>query len=106
MQAPGFYAGGIWQLHQSNGITVTLDLAQDSAGNLYGSGRWGNVAGTVERGSAVDGTNIYFTIAWSNGPRGRYTGSLSADRRLSGLTYDANNPGGGQATWYTTQVFP
>ncbi|WKU47796.1 hypothetical protein Q3V23_29180 [Streptomyces sp. VNUA116] len=102
--APGFYAGGTWELYQSNGFTVTLNLTQDGGGHLYGSGYYGGTSGTVEYGAVVDGTSIYFTIGWSNGARGRYTGSLGSDRRLSGLTYDLNNPSS-QASWSTTRVF-
>ncbi|MFI1182524.1 hypothetical protein ACH4UT_23625 [Streptomyces sp. NPDC020799] len=104
VMAPGFYAGGTWQLYQSNGFTVTLNLTQDSSGSLYGSGYYGGTSGTVEYGAVVDGTSIYFTIGWSNGARGRYTGSLGSDRRLSGLAYDLNNPSA-QASWSTTRVF-
>jgi hypothetical protein len=102
--APGFSAAGSWQLFQSNGITVTLNVAQDSAGTLYGSATGGTTVGTIQSGSAVDGTSIYFTIAWSNGALGRYTGTLGPDRRLTGYTYDLNNTSS-QANWNTTKTF-
>ncbi|GHI40660.1 hypothetical protein [Streptomyces violascens] len=102
---PSFFAGGTWMLYQSNGPVVTLNLTQDGSGQLYGSASCcGSVVGTIEYGAAVDGTSISFTIAWSNGSRGRYTGSLGADRRLSGFTFDLNNPSS-QATWSTSRVF-
>ena len=101
--SPGFYAGGTWQLYQSNGIAVTLNVTQDGGGRLYGTGVFGGTVGTIEQG-AVDGTAIYFTIGWSNGSKGRYTGSLGPDRRLSGTTFDLNNPTH-QATWSTSRTF-
>ncbi|MFJ4686706.1 hypothetical protein [Streptomyces sp. NPDC088789] len=102
--APGFYAGGTWQLHQSNGPVVTVNLTQDSSGRLYGSGYYGGTSGTIEYGAVVDGTSITFVLSWSNGARGRYTGNLGADRRLSGITFDLNRPSN-QASWSTTRTF-
>jgi hypothetical protein len=101
--APGFNAGGTWQFFQSNAITVTINVTQDDSGRLFGSASFGGVVGTIEQGS-VDGTSISFTIGWSNGPKGRYTGSLGSDRRLSGTCFDLNNPTK-QATWSTTRTF-
>ncbi|MDH6128260.1 hypothetical protein [Kitasatospora sp. GP82] len=101
--AAGFNAGGTWQLHQSNGFAVTLDVTQDGSGRLYGTASAGGTVGTIEEGS-VDGASIFFTIGWSNGSKGRYTGSLGPDRRLSGTTFDLNNPSS-QATWFTDRTF-
>jgi hypothetical protein len=101
--APAFSAAGSWQLYQSNGFTVTLNVAQDGNGALYGSATDGSSVGTIQAGS-VDATSIYFVIGWSNGATGRYTGSLGPDRRLSGTTFDVNHPTS-QATWYTNQTF-
>jgi hypothetical protein len=101
---PAFSAAGSWQLYQSNNITVSLNVAQDSAGTLYGSATAGSTVGTIQSGSAVDGTSIYFTIAWSNGTSGRYIGNLGADRRLTGYAYDLTNPTS-QANWNTTSTF-
>ncbi|MFD4635518.1 hypothetical protein ACFVYR_32165 [Streptomyces sp. NPDC058284] len=101
--APGFYAGGTWQLVQSNSTTTTLNVTQDDNGRLFGTASYSNVVGTIENGS-VDGPNISFTIGWSNGLRGRYTGSLGFDRRLSGTTFDLTHPGS-QATWFTPRTF-
>ncbi|MEU5979282.1 hypothetical protein [Streptomyces sp. NPDC047315] len=102
--APGFYAGGTWQLHQSNGQVVTVNVTQDSIGRLYGSAYSGSTSATIEYGALVDGTSINFNLSWSNGARGRYTGHLAADRRLSGHTYDLNRPTS-QASWATTRFF-
>ena len=102
--APAFSAAGSWQLYQSNGVTDTLNVTQDSAGKLYGSAVAGSTVGTIATGSAVDGTSIAFTIAWSNGTSGRYIGNLGSDRRLTGYTYDLTNPSS-QANWNTSRTF-
>ncbi|MCX4816629.1 hypothetical protein OG601_39180 [Streptomyces sp. NBC_01239] len=101
--APGFYVGGTWKLYQSNGPVVTMNVSQDSAGTLYGSASCCGTPGTIRSGR-VDGTGIYFVIAWSNGALGRYTGNLGPDRRLSGYTFDINNPSS-QANWNTSRTF-
>ncbi|MEU6866807.1 hypothetical protein ABZ924_26700 [Streptomyces sp. NPDC046876] len=102
VRAPGFFAGGVWYIYQSN-ATVKVDLTQDAAGHLYGTVTSGNTVGTLRDG-AVDGQNIYFTIGWSHGPVGRYTGVRGPDGRLSGTTFDLTNPSS-QATWFTERSF-
>ncbi|WP_433367874.1 hypothetical protein [Streptosporangium sp. CA-115845] len=101
--APGFYAGGTWRLYQSNGFTVTLNLTQDSSGRFFGTASYPGAVGTIEQGS-VDGRGIFFIIAWANGAKGRYAGTLGSDKRLSGTSSDLNHPSS-QATWFTTRVF-
>jgi hypothetical protein len=101
--APGFNASGIWWVYQSNGYAVRMSVAQDSAGTLFGSASFGGSAGTITSGS-VSGRNIYFTIGWSNGSQGRYTGALGPDRRLSGYTFDVRHPFS-QANWHTNSAF-
>ena len=101
--APEFSVNGRWQFVQSGGITVTMNVTQDSSGRLFGTASWSGAVGTIEEG-AVEGRNIFFTVGWSNGARGRYTGSLGPDRRLSGTTFDLNNPTH-QANWVTTRTF-
>ncbi|UQX04491.1 hypothetical protein [Streptomyces sp. RerS4] len=102
VRAPGFNAAGIWYVFQTN-ATVRVNLTQDGNGHLYGSVSSGNTSGTVRDGS-VDGENIYFTVDWSHGPVGRYTGVRGPDRRLSGTTVDLRNPSS-QATWFTERTF-
>ncbi|QDY76507.1 hypothetical protein [Streptomyces qinzhouensis] len=102
--APGFWAAGVWQIHQSNGHMTTVNLGQDGDGRLWGSGSSGGTTGTIENGAVVDGTSINFILRWSNGSRGRYTGQLGFDRRLSGITVDLSRPWN-QASWATTRTF-
>lgn len=108
LAAPAFDASGVYQIFQSNGGNPTLNVTQDSAGDLFGSASLstaaGPVVGTIENGAAVDGTNIFFVIDWSNGSRGRYTGALGPDRRLTGNTFALNNPAS-QATWVSARTF-
>ncbi|MGP3688046.1 hypothetical protein ACTVZO_25700 [Streptomyces sp. IBSNAI002] len=101
--APAFNAGGIWTIYQSN-ATVTVNLTQDGNGYLFGTVTSGNTSGTLESGGRVDGEKIYFVVSWNHGPRGRYTGERGPDRRLSGTTYDLNNPNS-QATWRSERTF-
>lgn len=103
LAAPAFNASGSYQIFQSNSTTVNVNLSQDGSGNLFGSATAGGTVATVETG-AVDGTSISFILDWNTGSRGRYTGSLGSDRRLSGTTVDLTHPGS-QATWFTTRTF-
>lgn len=64
---------------------------------------YGSTTGTFEQGF-VDGTYIEFVIAWSNGSKGRYIGSLGADRRLGGVSTDLAHPES-QATWASNRTF-
>ncbi|MCP3760208.1 hypothetical protein [Streptomyces sp. TBY4] len=100
--APAFNAGGVWYLYQTN-ATVRVDLTQDGSGRLFGTVSSGNTVGTLRDGS-VDGENIYFTVGWSHGPVGRYTGVRGPDRRLSGTTFDLTNPSS-HANWSTQRTF-
>ncbi|MGW8974258.1 hypothetical protein [Streptomyces platensis] len=101
--APGFNVGGIWTLYQSNSANATLSVTQDAQGKLTGAARTGSATtGTIE--GFVDGSYLYFVIAWSDGSRGRYIGSRDADGRLGGVSTDLAHPSS-QATWYTTWTF-
>ncbi|WP_441249410.1 hypothetical protein [Kitasatospora sp. McL0602] len=104
VRAAGFYAGGVWDLYQSNGSNARVNLSQDGNGHLYGSATSGDMVGTLQDGALVDGEHIYFTITWNNGPVGRYTGVRGADGRLSGTTVDLSDPSS-QATWFTQRTF-
>ncbi|SNS47004.1 hypothetical protein [Actinomadura mexicana] len=103
LAAPAFNASGIYTIFQSRGGNPQVNVTQDGSGRLFGSAVSGSTVGTIETG-LVDGFTISFNIGWSNGARGRYVGSLGADRRLSGTTFDLNHPSS-QATWSTTRTF-
>ncbi|MFD8998293.1 hypothetical protein [Streptomyces abikoensis] len=105
VKAPGFNASGTWSVYQSNVLIATLTVTQDAQGNLTGtaSKSGSSATGTIEQGF-VDGSYIFFVIPWSDGTKGRYIGSLGADRHLSGASTDLAHPTS-QATWHTTQAF-
>ncbi|TQF02587.1 hypothetical protein E6W39_10335 [Kitasatospora acidiphila] len=102
VRSAGFNASGSWDIFQTN-ATVHVNIRQDSDGSLYGSASSGNTVATLQDG-AVDGENIHFTLAWSQGPLGRYTGVRGADGRLSGTTVDLHNPSS-QSSWFTQRTF-
>ncbi|WP_405656226.1 hypothetical protein [Streptomyces sp. RK9] len=101
--APAFDASGTWGVTQSNGFHPTVHVTQDALGKLSGTASYGGTTGTFEQGF-VDGTYIEFVIAWSNGSKGRYIGSLGADRRLGGVGTDLAHPES-QATWASNRTF-
>ncbi|QES48357.1 hypothetical protein DEJ50_11520 [Streptomyces venezuelae] len=82
---------------------MRVNFRQDANGNLFGSVSSGNTVGTLREGN-VNGNDIYFIVEWNHGPVGRYTGVRGPDRRLSGTTFDLNNPSS-QATWRTERTF-
>jgi hypothetical protein len=85
---------------------MTLTLAQDSAGDISGTAvtLTNGLNGTIAGGSKVDGTYIIFTIDWSDGKVGEYTGALQYGATLYGNTLDLGNTSI-SATWYTDQKF-
>jgi hypothetical protein len=100
---------GAWQLAQSNGFTVEVDIVQprDGSGNL-GDGDVHGGAKIVEGGSGeanlegnLAGDALEFRVHWPNGAVGQYSGRYDASGSLSGVTFDIANPGS-QATWFRT----
>lgn len=89
---------GAWSAHQTNGAKVNFTLDQDSAGNVSGDAFVGSTHGNCQ--GMVRGDDFLVTVQWANGPRGRYTGHLGLDLRLSGETVDLNNPTS-KATWFS-----
>jgi hypothetical protein len=111
---------GEWFIRQkglNNPIYLSLVQLRDT---LTGTARYSNFQDTVEWGvihgtqenvvssTALHGTvndsAIVLEIAWTNGTKGRYSGSFQPDGRLSGITVDVNSPGS-QATWVTERAF-
>lgn len=85
---------GDYSLRQANGFTVlfrsTGPSASGGASALDSSGKTA-MTGTVSGG--IDGTHIDFTIRWSSGPRGHYTGEINGDGFARGTTVDEAHPG-------------
>lgn len=85
---------GDYSLRQANGFTVqfrsTGPSASGSASALDSSGKTA-MTGTVSGG--INRTTIDFTIRWSSGPRGHYTGDINGDGFARGTTVDEAHPG-------------
>lgn len=95
---------GTWSLRQSNGFTVTMDLKQNSRGDITGAATFnarngvsrGTVSGRAWRqnGSSWQNNVDHFQveIAW-NGPIGVYKGSVSwSEGILRGETWQKDRP--------------
>jgi hypothetical protein len=101
---------GIWELVQSNGFGVQVDIVQSrdaggalADGALRGAAKELNSAGTelaeANLSGALSGNSFEFTVAWPNGSEGQYSGSFDAVGHLSGVTFDVAHPTS-QATWF------
>jgi hypothetical protein len=101
---PAHSFSGKWSLRQSNGFTVTLDLKQNSRGDITGTAT-ANARNGVSRGTVTGRawrqngaswqTNVdhfQIEIAW-NGPIGVYKASASwSEGILKGETYQKDKP--------------
>jgi hypothetical protein len=102
---PHLQVGGAWDIVQSNGFRVAINVMQDGdqlgADATHSAGR---VVSTEARGF-VRGRHFEITITWNNGTRGEYKGDLTHGHFtpppigfLKGTTRDLNNPLS-TATW-------
>ena len=94
---------GKWVAHQDNGFDVTFDI-QQSGPQLKGSASHSNGTVTGQGEGLVVGDNFSYTVQWNNRTRGRYTGTLGDDGRLSGETVDEQHAGS-RAGWATDRTF-
>jgi hypothetical protein len=83
---------GRWEIIQGNGYNATFDLTQPG-NELHGSGQYSEA-----RSRSIDGSvgeyGFNFTVQWSNGSIGYYTGRFSSDGGIeSAHTYDKAHPG-------------
>lgn len=101
---------GIWELVQSNGFRVRVDIAQPrdlggglADGGLHGAAKELNSSGAelaeANLSGALNGNSFEFIVAWPNGSEGQYTGNFDAGGNLSGVTFDVAHPTS-QATWF------
>ncbi|GJE42064.1 hypothetical protein [Methylobacterium soli] len=95
--------GGNWNAVQSNGPIVNFRLQQNDD-RLQGVGTHSNGSVSGTGNGSVSDTGFLFVIDWSNGSKGEYNGSFGLDGRLTGITFDRNQPDS-QATWHSTKVF-
>ena len=94
-----------WRAIQSNGPVVNLVL-QQTGNNLRGKayyskfiyGRDVNITGPVD--GSIKGNSIRFTIFWSDGAVGAYSGVIGSTGRIEGFGYDKRNPKS-RAAWYS-----
>jgi hypothetical protein len=96
---------GQWTITQSNGFEVMFDIVQEPDGTLRGSGEI--IGGKVANASGqLTGNAFVYTVDWNdNGKGGQYSGTFDAEGRLSGVTFDVDNPGS-QATWFAHTFNP
>ena len=96
---------GSWQLTQSNGFVVEVDIAQARDGGSLSDGQFHGAARNVNDGQEanlaghLEGDQFQFEVGWPNGSFGEYQGSYSPTGSLAGVTFDRANPTS-QATWF------
>jgi hypothetical protein len=102
---PFLQVGGQWDIVQSNGFRVSINITQvDDKLSAFASHSNGSVQSNEATGF-VQGPHFEMTITWNNGTRGLYTAELShgpftppPQGFLKGRTKDLNNPGS-EASW-------
>jgi hypothetical protein len=107
---------GIWNIKQSNGYTVQVNIEQPRFDNVVLDGPLSGTAQeytphgtdisnpnqTLQDGK-LDGDAFVIRINWGNDTLGHYSGFFDPFGRLSGVTYDEMHPGA-QATWFRQDV--
>ncbi|RKT55027.1 hypothetical protein [Saccharothrix australiensis] len=100
--APAGVFEGLWEVAQSNGDRFRLFVgAADGGGSFQGLADSANGSGDVS--GRLTGHDVVFTIRWSYGHSGRYSGRLGSDGQWSGETIDLNDPSS-HATWWAHRV--
>jgi hypothetical protein len=97
---------GEWSITQNDGNRPTFVMQQQGA-NFRGLGSFVDANGNLSNGNGsgfISGNQFVFTIQWDNGSRGEYSGNFSSSGRLSGVTFDLNNPRN-QGTWVSSKTF-
>lgn len=84
---------GRWYLSQANGYLVVLDL-RTSASTTSLKGRAAFQLGVSDRvdGMMTGERSFSFTVPWSAGGVGVYSGDIDGDGRIRGYTFDQNHP--------------
>jgi hypothetical protein len=102
---PFLQVGGQWDIRQSNGFRVSINITQvGDQLSAFASHSNGSVQSTEAKGF-VRGPDFDMTITWDNRTKGHYTGKLThgpftppPKGFLKGHTVDLANPGS-QADW-------
>jgi hypothetical protein len=100
---------GIWDIVQSNGYRVRVNIVQpvDVNGNPQDGGLAGLASEITPKGTDVsdqhlsgslNGDDFEITVDWHNGSIGQYSGHFDPVGHLTGVTFDLHNPSA-QATW-------
>jgi hypothetical protein len=96
---------GQWEIVQSNGFRVVVNVKQDGdALTVQATHSGGRVFSKDPTSGFVRGTHIEMTITWSDDSKGQYNGDLTPNKfalpgfHLAGETHDLNHPGS-TATW-------
>ena len=104
---PFLQVGGQWDIVQSNGFRVPIDVRQNNDQlSAFASHSNGSVQSSEATG-VVRGPTFEMTITWNNGSKGFYTATLTTGffdtpghGYLKGNTQDLNNPAS-TASWYS-----
>jgi hypothetical protein len=95
---------GTWIAHQSNGANVTFNLdRQDLLLTGSASVSPGGAQSQTLNGRISD-TQFLVTVKWNANSTGEYNGTFGIDGRLTGHTFDVNNPSS-QAFWFSDRGF-
>jgi hypothetical protein len=97
----GFDVSGSWNLHQSNGADVAMNVGRGPSPD--GTATHDGINGHFNQAELTE-HEFHFVIRWDNGPIGDYVGTFGIDGRLRGQTFDATNPHT-QALWHSEKQF-
>ena len=90
---------GRWDIKQSNGYTVHLNLTQHGT-RINGSGKT-LTAGLHGLHGNIQGNDFFVQITWGPDAIGIYRGKVGPEGRIDGTTYDEKSPGS-KANWFST----
>jgi len=94
-----------WNIHQSNGFDVTLNIQKGgnrltgTAFYVLGGSRFVN--GVVE-GRSFNVADLDFTVSWDNGAVGHYAGIIGSDGFVKNGTTDDMKDRSSRANWVST----
>jgi hypothetical protein len=96
---------GLWEILQTNNFILPVKVGpvdqQSGSFNvdaLEGQEITGNGSGNV------DGDFVHFTIKWTNGTQGAYSGAFDSQGVINGSTFDVAHPTS-IAGWKSSQSF-
>jgi hypothetical protein len=102
---PFLQVAGEWQIVQTNGFRVAINITQDQDRLSAFASHSGGSVQSIEATGSVRGPDFEMTITWNNGTKGRYTATLTHGAFtapplgfLKGHTEDLNHPGS-KADW-------